>query len=609
MALGCTPTPPGRGGLPRSRTTRWRFGVLIGVHVLAAIHIAHWQAKGTSLSPLEPSEAMEFTQRGVINAGLVLFALAALSTLVLGRFFCGWACHLVALQDLCRALMLRAGIRPRPLRSRTLALVPLLAFGYMFLLPLVTRPHSPTTSIALTTTDYWRTFPPWWGALITLAVCGFGVVYLLGAKGFCTYACPYGALFGVVDRLSPGRIRVTDACDSCGFCTASCTSNVNVKTEVARHGMVVDAGCMKCLDCVSVCPKDALYFGFGKPAGIRRALRAGRSLAWTEELLASVAFVWIFLVTRGLYGVVPFLLALGLGGTGALLGLVTWRLVRGRDARLPGITLRRAGRVTGMGWALLVLTLAGLGLLGHSSVVQWHGWRSARAFAQLEQAREDWFSPRRAELDESQTAAAREVLLHGRRALDWGLLPNPHRENEVGWALLLADGDGDGFTRHLERVAAGVRRPAMTLLELGNHARSTGDLPAAAERYRAAFESDPSHPFAGEMLRNVEDTLASSRRDEQLYRAALERSPTDLPTRAALVEALLAQGARDSALEVLEQGARLAPLDPAPLRVLAYTYMVLGDREQALATCERARSLPDPDGETRRLWALIEGSR
>src|SRR5207244_4171 len=85
----------------------------------------------------------------------------------------------------------------------------------------------------------------------------FMTVYFLGNKGFCTYACPYGGVFGLVDKVAPGRIRVTDACEECGHCTAVCTSNVIVHAEVKKYGMVVDPGCMKCMDCVSVCPNDA----------------------------------------------------------------------------------------------------------------------------------------------------------------------------------------------------------------------------------------------------------------------------------------------------------------------------------------------------------------
>ena len=41
-------------------------------------------------------------------------------------------------------------------------------------------------------------------------------------------------------------------------------------TPIIGDGMVVDPGCMKCMDCVSVCPNDALYFGFGPlPIGLK----------------------------------------------------------------------------------------------------------------------------------------------------------------------------------------------------------------------------------------------------------------------------------------------------------------------------------------------------
>lgn len=96
-----------RPGLPvrASRAGRWRAFVLIVVHALIALHVAHWLSTGSTVSPLEPSESMEFARDGILNAGAIFFALAILSTLVFGRWFCGWACHIVMLQDFCGYLM------------------------------------------------------------------------------------------------------------------------------------------------------------------------------------------------------------------------------------------------------------------------------------------------------------------------------------------------------------------------------------------------------------------------------------------------------------------------------------------------------------------------
>ena len=133
----------------------------------------------------------------------------------------------------------------------------------MFVWPTVNRymlkpagePLIPQFTNHLITTEFWSTFPPIAVAIPFLFVCGFMTVYFLGSKGFCTYACPYGGFFSLADKVAPGRIRVTDACNNCGHCTAVCTSNVIVHAEVKEYGMVVDPGCMKCMDCVHWSPK------------------------------------------------------------------------------------------------------------------------------------------------------------------------------------------------------------------------------------------------------------------------------------------------------------------------------------------------------------------
>lgn len=282
---GCRDTQGQKPVLRASKVGRWRAIVLLAVHALMALHVAHWLETGSTLSPVEPSEAMELSKHGIVNAGAIFFGLTIASTLVFGRFFCGWACHVVALQDACRWILLKLGVRPRPVFLGPLLAVPWAAFAYMFLAPFLYRliAGEPPQALRaeLFTQNFFATFPDprtgfgLWVIVATLLVCGFAIVVFLGSKAFCTHGCPYGGIFGVADQLAPVRIRVTDACEGCGHCTASCTSNVDVRSEVRDFGMVVSAGCMKCLDCISVCPKDALYVGLGKPAIAAKPRRAG----------------------------------------------------------------------------------------------------------------------------------------------------------------------------------------------------------------------------------------------------------------------------------------------------------------------------------------------
>ena len=122
-----------KGQIRKSKNGKRRAIVLAAVQGLIIIHIVVWLLSkkygwfgGTTITPIEPSESMEFSKHGIINAGLIFFVIALLSTLILGRWFCGWGCHVVMLQDLCGWVMKKMGVRPKPFRSRLLGVLGLL---------------------------------------------------------------------------------------------------------------------------------------------------------------------------------------------------------------------------------------------------------------------------------------------------------------------------------------------------------------------------------------------------------------------------------------------------------------------------------------------------
>ena len=412
---------------------------------------------------MEPSEAMYTVAHGVVNAGAILLMVSILSVLVFGRWFCGWACHLVALQDGSAWLLKKIGIRPRPLRSRWLMIVPLLAGLHLFLFPLVARAlldqPAPELQTELQKEEFWETFPGFWVGLATFVVCGFLMVYLLGAKGFCTYACPYGGLFGVADRVAPGRIRVSDACKRCGHCSAVCTSNVVVHEEVHTFGMVVDPGCMKCLDCVSSCPEQALSFGFGKPSlgarprkGRTRKTRT-RPFSLREELSLAAIFVialaifagvpeaitvWLSrefpgtfpnVEVRGLYGQTPLLFGLGLAATTAFVLVYLWRTLRRPDVGLQSWTLRKEGRLTRPGLIFRAAAIIWLAFCLHSAWHQVTMWRAQAARQKTFALQNAAYTQDLAALEQA-TPEQKAAIERGRelsRDLDrFGLFPDPH---------------------------------------------------------------------------------------------------------------------------------------------------------------------------------------
>ncbi len=436
-------SPNRKSEINDSKTSRWRASALIALTVLMIAHVIQWLVMGTTVSPIEPSESMETLRTGAINAGFVFFSLAILATLIFGRFVCGWGCHILALQDFCGWLLKKMNLKPKPFRSRLLVFVPLIVALYMFVYPTVLRyftkpknePLIPEFTNHLITTEFWATFPSVAVTIPFLFICGFMTVYFLGQKGFCTYGCPYGGFFSLADKIAPGKIRVTDACNECGHCTATCTSNVLVHAEVKEYGMVVDQGCMKCMDCVSVCPNDALYFGFGKPAvTVQKTVKKNYSLTWTEDIAAAFVFALSYFAVWDVYQLVPMLMALGIAIVTTFLTLRIWRLISAKHSSFYRFNLKSDGKITKAGWIFAI------GLNIHSGWINYNEHSGASIFANIripdelalaQTNPEQWLS------SEDQTNISKGKI-HFHTAARYGLFTNKEAISKIAWLEYLS---------------------------------------------------------------------------------------------------------------------------------------------------------------------------
>lgn len=441
---------PEAGNISHSRASVWRAVSLTVLTLLMVVHYVQWRMSGSTVSPIEPSESMYTLQNGFINAGFVFFTLAILATLIFGRYVCGWGCHIVALQDFCAWLLNKFGLKPRQFRSRLLVFVPIIVALYMFVWPTAVRllaapkgqPAFPQFTNHLVTTEFWATFPPFFVAVPFLFICGFLTVYFLGSKGFCTYACPYGGFFSIADKFAPGKIRVTDACNQCGQCTVTCMANVQVAKEVRDYGMVIDPGCMKHMDCISVCPNDALYFGFGKPSIAVSTSKAKKSysLTWPEELFAAAVFAVSYFAVWDVYQLVPMLMALGIASVTTFLAVTALKLFKAQNQSFYRFDLRSSGKIQRAGWAFLLLTVLWIGVNAHSGWVRYNEREGTRGYESIQIPDELAL----AEKDPAGWLSASDKLniadgkLHFYRAFNAGFLVNGTLLPKLAWLEYLS---------------------------------------------------------------------------------------------------------------------------------------------------------------------------
>jgi tetratricopeptide (TPR) repeat protein len=211
------------------------------------------------------------------------------------------------------------------------------------------------------------------------------------------------------------------------------------------------------MDCISVCPNDALYFGFGKPSILvpkSDAIKRSYSLTWPEEIVGALVFFGSFLAVRGVYALVPFLMALGCAIVTTFLTLKTWRLFRAKELSFYRFNLKSAGKIRKAGWAFATLACVWIGLNAHSGWVRYHEFLGNRAFqkvhlpdelalAQVNPTR--WLSP-----------ADRDNIVQGKEHLHaaskLGLFVNSEALPKLGWFEYLL-GDTEQSVRLLGQAA------------------------------------------------------------------------------------------------------------------------------------------------------------
>ncbi|RPJ08552.1 MAG: 4Fe-4S binding protein, partial [Spirochaetaceae bacterium] len=195
---------------------------------------------------------------------MVVFGALAFLTILFGAVFCGWLCPLGSIQEWVGKLGKK--IFGRKYNHFVLPKIDRI-FGYLRygVLALVIFKTTELVTLTFTALDpFYALFNFFTGSALPSALVVLGVVLaasLFVERPWCRWFCPLGALTGLIQKLSPWKIRTRAGCTECGRCTYSCPVNIDVCAKPA----VTDAHCIRCMECLDTCNKDAL--GFSLPGG------------------------------------------------------------------------------------------------------------------------------------------------------------------------------------------------------------------------------------------------------------------------------------------------------------------------------------------------------
>jgi polyferredoxin len=230
-----------------------------------------------TMNYLSPYVILDGAANGIVNGSLVMFGLLFISSLFVGRLWCGWVCPGGAMQEIVEP------VNRKPVNGRKMdwikwliwipwiSLILFLAFragGYSR----IELTYHTVNGISVAGTE---DRPIVFAYLIYYIVIGLfvGLAVFAGRRAGCHTIC-WMAPFMILgrwlrNRLGWAALRLqadAAACRDCKTCTSNCPMSLDVNAMV-QAGKMENPECILCGTCVDNCSRRAIRFTFSKARG------------------------------------------------------------------------------------------------------------------------------------------------------------------------------------------------------------------------------------------------------------------------------------------------------------------------------------------------------
>lgn len=190
------------------------------------------------------------------DSSFILMIIVLFLTIAFGPVLCGWVCPFGTFQEWFGKLGRKIfGKRYNHFISSNIDRY----LRYIRYIVLASVVYVTATSAKLVFQEYdpyYALFNFWSSEVTIIALIILGVIIVMSLfieRPWCKYACPYGALLGILSIFRIFKIRRnTSSCISCKACDKGCPMNITVSSSKE----VKDHQCISCLKCTSesACP-------------------------------------------------------------------------------------------------------------------------------------------------------------------------------------------------------------------------------------------------------------------------------------------------------------------------------------------------------------------
>jgi ferredoxin-type protein NapH len=220
------------------------------------------------LNYFSPALAAMGAAKGVVSASILVFGLLFISSLFLGRAFCGWACPIGGMQEACFM------VTDKKVKGKKIDWIKYVIWGPWIglLIFLVIRAGGVggieplfmmENGISVSDLSNYITF---FMVLLIFLVIAFAV----GRRAVCHSIC-WIAPFMILGRKLRNTLKwpslrlksEKEKCVNCKKCTQSCPMSIDVNTLVQSQ-RIENTECVLCGTCADVCGSSAVRLSFGR---------------------------------------------------------------------------------------------------------------------------------------------------------------------------------------------------------------------------------------------------------------------------------------------------------------------------------------------------------
>jgi polyferredoxin len=239
-----------------NRRQNIRFGLLMFTFLLFPV----------VMNFLSPYVIIDGAFQGIVSGSFLLFSGLFISSLFVGRLWCGWVCPAAGLQEASFA------INNRRVRGKRLDwikwIIWVLWIGVIVFGFITAGGFAKVDPLHLTDSGISVDAPQKYFIYYIVIAIVFGLAVIVGRRAFCHAGC-WMAPFMILGRkirngLNTPALRLTaetEKCINCKKCTRVCSMSLDVNAMVQARKME-NAECILCGKCIDICPEGVIHYAF-----------------------------------------------------------------------------------------------------------------------------------------------------------------------------------------------------------------------------------------------------------------------------------------------------------------------------------------------------------